>query len=95
MNIQFDQISTKKFFEWIASKLLEITLPIIERKLSENQDEELLNRNEVSRRILKCDVKTFDEYYRYAHGFPKIIKEGKEKYPKKLVEKWIHENTQF
>ena len=95
MNVQFDSISTKKFFEWIASKFLEITLPIIERKLSENQDEELLNRNEVSKRILKCDVKTFDEHYRYASGFPKIVKEGKEKYPKKLVEKWIHENTQY
>ncbi|HHD7897601.1 TPA: hypothetical protein ACOW36_001732 [Enterococcus faecalis] len=95
MNIQFDSISTKKFFEWIASKFLEITLPIIERKLSENQDEELLNRNEVSKRIFKCDVKTFDEHYRYASGFPKIVKEGKEKYPKKLVEKWIHENTQY
>ncbi|HCT8936989.1 TPA: hypothetical protein OUB37_002634 [Enterococcus faecalis] len=95
MNIQFDSIGTKKFFEWIAAKLLEITLPIVEIKLSEKNDEELLTRKEVSKRIFRCDVNTFDKNYRYANGFPKFNRGGTELYPKKLVEKWIHENTQY
>lgn len=97
MNIQFDQLGTKSFFEWLASKILEITLPSIKKAIENSSgDEEMLTRKEVSERIFKCDVTTFDSNYRYAPGFPKFITNGGgERYPKKLVEKWIHENTQF
>lgn len=96
MNIQFDQLGTKKFFEWLGSKIVEITLPKIKEILERtNSDEELLTRKEVSEQIFRCDPATFDSLYRYADGFPKIIKGSTERYPKKLVEKWIHENTTY
>lgn len=96
MDAQIDKVGSNKFFERLASKLIEIIVPTLKNTLEKiNTDEELLTRKEVAERIFKCDVKTFDKFYRYAPGFPKITKEGSEKYPKKLVEKWIHENTQY
>ena len=66
MNIQFDKIGTKNFFEWLASKILEITLPALKEAIEETlSDEEMLTRKEVSERIFKCDVTTFDSNYRY------------------------------
>lgn len=96
MKIQFDALGTKEFFNWFTSKIVELVLPSLEKSLSSfNSDEELLTRKEVSERIFRCSVDTFDLNFRYAPGFPKIMQGEKERYPKKLVEKWIHQNTKF
>lgn len=96
MNIEFDKMGTKMFFEWMAAKIIELTMPVIKQYLDQmNSDEELLTRKEVSERIFKCDEKTFDKCYRYADGFPKINQGTQERYPKKLVERWIRENSTY
>ena len=96
MNIQFDQLGTKSFFEWIANKFVELALPAIKEGLKNALgNEELLSRREVSEKVFKCDVGTFDKNIRYAKGFPKMMVGSQEKYPRKLVEEWIRENSQL
>lgn len=96
MNIQFDKQGTKNFFEWLAEKLMVLMFPklleLFERKLS---DEELLSRKEVSKRILKCDEDTADLYFLNAPGFPYVEVGKRKKYPKKMVEQWIVENSKY
>lgn len=57
--------------------------------------EELLTRKEVSEQILKCDVNTADKEFLYKSGFPYLQVGKNRKYPKKQVEKWISENTNY
>ena len=95
MNIQFDSMSTNKFFQWMASKFVEIAMPEIKEAVeSTYTDDELLTRKEVCERILKCDANTADKYFLYKEGFPYVdFGEKSRRYPKRQVEKWIAENT--
>lgn len=96
MNIQFDNLSTKQFFEWIAKKIVELTLPLIQQSLSsELEGEVLLGRKEVCDQVLKCSVDTADKHFLYKKGFPYVMVGSQRRYPKKAVEKWIRENTKF
>ncbi|MBC2241853.1 DNA-binding protein [Listeria booriae] len=53
------------------------------------EDEELLTRAQVTKRILKCSPNTADKYYLNDPTFP-FVHQGEEKrYPKKLVTQWI------
>lgn len=97
MQIQFDSMSTNKFFEWMASKFLEVSLPQIKKSIeTKYSDDELLTKKDLCERILKCDTKTADEFFLYKKGFP-FVEFGKNgrRYPKREVEKWIRKNTKF
>lgn len=97
MNIEFDSMSTNKFFKWMASKFIEVSMPEIKEAVhSTYSDDELLTRKEVSKRILKCDEKTAAEHFLYQKGFPYVdFGKSSRRYPKRAVEKWIEENTKF
>lgn len=97
MNIQFDSMSTKNFFEWMAKNFVDIAMPQIKKAVEETYtDEELLTRKEVCERILKCDANTADKYYLYQEGFPYIdFGERGRRYPKRRVEEWIKNNTKY
>lgn len=96
MNIQFDGLSTKQFFEWIAKKFVEIAMPQIKEAVETVYlDDELLSRKEVSERILKCDVNTADKYFLYQKGFPYVEVGSTRRYPKRKVEEWIKNNTKY
>lgn len=96
MNIQFDGLSTNQFFDWIGTKFLELTLPIIKESLeSELEGEVLLGRKEVCDQVLNCSVDTADKHFLYKKGFPYVMVGNQRRYPKKAVEKWIRDNTKF
>jgi hypothetical protein len=96
MEIHFDGKSTDEFFQWMAAKIKDVTLPIVKEAVEETfSDDELLNRKEVSERILNCAVETADKYYLYQPGFPYYERGGDRLYPKKAVEKWIQQNTKY
>lgn len=96
MNIQFDGLSTKQFFEWIAKKFLEIAMPAIKQGVeSTYSDDELLTKKELCERILKCDVNTADKHFLYQEGFPYMEIGNTRRYPKRQVEEWIKKNTKF
>lgn len=96
MNIQFDGLSTKQFFEWIANKFLDLALPIIKKSLeSELEGEVLLGRKEICDQVLNCSVDTADKHFLYKEDFPYVMVGSQRRYPKKAVEKWIRDNTKF
>ena len=96
MNIQFDATSTKSFFEWIATRFVDIAMPQIEQAVeSVYSDDELLTKKELCERILKCDVNTADKYFLYEKGFPYIEIGSTRRYPKRQVEEWIKKSTKF
>ena len=71
MEIHFDGQTTEEFFQWMAAKIQDVTLPIVKETVEESLfDEELLTRKEISKRILNCSVDTADKYYLYQPGFP-------------------------
>lgn len=96
MEIRFDGQSTEEFFQWIAEKVIEISLPVIKDTLkSDIEGEVLLSRNEVCDQVLNCSVDTADKHFLYKKGFPFVMVGSSRKYPKKAVEKWIRENTVY
>ncbi len=96
MNIQFDKLSTKQFFNWMANKIFELMIPELLVLVKSNlNDEELLSKKELCKEILKCDENTADKYFLNAKGFPYIEMGNRRKYPKKQVELWISKNTRF
>lgn len=97
MNIQFDSISTNKFFEWMASKFLEVSMPSIQKSIETKfSDDELLTKKELCERILKCDVKTADDFFIYKKGFPYVdFGKNSRRYPKRQVEEWIRKSTKY
>lgn len=96
MNIQFDNLGTKQFFKWMANKVFELMIPELFNLLSSMVDnEELLSKKELCEHILKCDENTADKYFLNAKGFPYVEMGNRKKYPKKQVELWIAEQTQF
>lgn len=58
-------------------------------------DEELLNKADLCERILRCDTETADIYYINQPNFPFVMQGKRKKYPKKLVEKWIHDQVRY
>ena len=58
-------------------------------------DDELLTKRELCERILNCDVDTADKYYINEPKFPYIWRGNQKLFPKKAVEKWIHNNTHY
>ena len=53
MEIHFDGQSTEEFFQWMAAKIQDVTLPIVKETVEESLfDEELLTRKEVSKLYL-------------------------------------------
>lgn len=96
MNIQFDNQSTNQFFNWIAKHFAELALPIIKQVLnSEIEGEVLLTRKEICQQVLNCSVDFADKHFLYKKGFPYMMVGSSRRYPKKAVEKWIHENTNY
>lgn len=96
MEIKFDKQGTNSFFEWLAAKFVEVSLPQIEHIIEATySDDELLSRKEVSERILKCDVATADKYFLYQSGFPYVEVGNQRRYPKRQVEEWIKQNTKY
>lgn len=96
MNIQFDNLSTNQFFEWIANKIVELVLPLINKAIKTvYSDDELLSKKELCERILKCDTNTADKHILYQKDFPFIEIGSQRKYPKRKVEEWIHKNTKY
>lgn len=96
MEIKLDKTGTTSFFEWVAKKFLEISLPYIERAIENTySDDELLTKQELCERILKCDVKTAEKYFIFADDFPFIEQGESRKYPKRKVEEWIKQNTKY
>lgn len=96
MEIRFDGKSTEEFFQWMAKRIESLTLPLVEKTVKETfQEDEILTRREVAERILRCSVDTADKYYLYKPGFPYIQRGNERVYPKKAVEKWISENTEY
>lgn len=96
MNIQFDGLSTNQFFEWIAKKFLELAMPLIKQSLeSELEGEVLLGRKEICDQVLNCSVDTADKHFLYKKGFPYVMVGNQRRYPKKAVEKWIRESTEY
>lgn len=96
MNIEFDKQGTKKFFDWLADKMMVLMFPkVLELFKVELSDEELLTKKELAERILKCTVDTAEKHYIFKKGFPYIEQGEGRKYPKKLVEKWIAENSKY
>lgn len=96
MEIHFDNKSTEDFFQWIAEKVAELSIPIVKQTLeSEVEGEILLGRKEICQQVLNCSVDFADKNFLYKPGFPYMMVGSSRKYPKKAVEKWIHENTKF
>lgn len=96
MNIQFDTLTTTKFFEWIAGRFVEISIPKIQSSIEiAYSNDELLTRKEVCERILNCDENTGDKYFLYKSGFPYVEVGKGRRYPKRQVEEWIRNNTKF
>lgn len=95
MNITIEPKDAQSLSEKIASKLVELVKPIIIDVVKNHSvDEELLTREEVAKRILKCSVDTADKYYLYEPSFPVIIVgKNTRRYPKKLVEEWLHKKA--
>lgn len=58
-------------------------------------DEELLTLAELSERVLRCDVKTAEKHIVNRPNFPYIWVGERRRFPKKMVEKWIEENTHY
>lgn len=58
-------------------------------------DDELLTKKELCKRILNCDVETADKYYINQANFPYLWRGKKKLFPKKAVEKWIKNNTHY
>ncbi|KRN62745.1 helix-turn-helix domain-containing protein [Carnobacterium maltaromaticum] len=97
MNIQFDKMGTKQFFEWFATKIMEIMMPKLLGMMKEQLDtDELLTAKEVTDRILKCCDKTAQAHFLNRKGFPYLdFGEKGRRYPKKAVEEWIVKNTKL
>lgn len=96
MNIQFDKLETKQFFDWMANKIFELMLPKLFDLVKTNiSNEELLSKKELCKEILKCDENTADRYFLNSKGFPYIEMGSRRKYPRKQVELWISKNTRF
>ena len=96
MEIHFDGQSTEEFFQWMAAKIQDVTLPIVKETVGESLfSEMLMERKEQSNANLNSSVDTADKYYLYQPGFPYCERGGERLYPKKAVEKWIHRNTKY
>lgn len=96
MEIRFDNHSTEEFFEWMAKKVSELSVPLLKQSLeSELEGEVLLGRKEICDQVLNCSVDTADKHFLYKKGFPYVMVGSQRRYPKKAVEKWIRENTEY
>lgn len=96
MEIRFDNHSTEEFFEWMAKKVSELSIPLLKQSLeSEIEGEVLLGRKEICEQVLNCSVDTADKHFLYKKGFPYVMVGSQRRYPKKAVEKWIRENTEY
>ena len=98
MNIQFDKIGTKQFFEWFADKFIEIMFPRIKELVEKNMEtDKLLTKKELTETILNCGYDTANTFFVNRADFPRIeliTAETKSvRYPKKAVEQWIKDNT--
>lgn len=69
MEIRFDNHSTEEFFEWMAKKVSELSIPLLKQSLeSEIEGEVLLGRKEVCDQVLNCSVDTADKHFLYRIG---------------------------
>ena len=61
----------------------------------QREDEELLTKKELCERILRCDEESAELHFLNKPSFPYIWFGNRKRYPKKLVEKWIEDNTHY
>lgn len=62
--------------------------------IRENTDE-LLTKRELCEKILHCDFKTAEKHFINKEKFPYYQQGNLKKFPRKAVEKWIHDNTHY
>jgi len=84
-----DPESTHSILEKIANKFIDLLMPLIKERL---EQDELMTREELSKKILRCDPDTADKRYLSKPGFPYMQPSKRKIYSKKAVQKWIAEN---
>lgn len=57
--------------------------------------DELLSKKDLCGRVLNMDVNTAERHVINQKGFPYVMVGTLKRYPKKAVEEWIKENTQY
>ncbi|VDG26001.1 DNA-binding protein [Lactiplantibacillus mudanjiangensis] len=55
-----------------------------------SQPDKLLNKSQLCKEVLNCSTDTYDNYYAYQPGFPKMKR--KNTFSRKAVERWIEHN---
>lgn len=78
----------KSLKDWIKTTITDVVDKLVAIKLAELEST-LLKRKEVAE-MLRIDVTTFDDYYRYMDGFPREL--PAKRWSKLEIIKWL-ENT--
>lgn len=59
------------------------------------ETDELLSKKDLCGRVLNMDINTAEAHIINRRGFPYVMVGTLKRYPKKAVEQWIKENTQY
>ena len=59
------------------------------------ETDELLSKKELCERVLNMDINTAERHIINRKGFPYVMVGSLKRYPKKAVEVWIQENTEY
>lgn len=77
--------------EWSTKEIYEELLATAREELND----ELLTKKALCKRILNMDVNTAEAHILNQKGFPFVMVGSIKRYPKKAVEKWIQEKTEY
>lgn len=77
--------------EWSTKEVYEELLAMAREDLND----ELLSKKVLCERILKMNINTAEAHIINRKGFPYVMVGTLKRYPKKAVEQWIKENTQY
>lgn len=68
---------------------------VLKELAREFETDELLSKKDLCERVLNMDINTAEAHIINRKGFPYVMVGTLKRYPKKAVEQWIKENTQY